>query len=301
MRSRLRFFFITALALALFSEHRILTDNLKGIASPAKLEVSERKSFTELLVESKSDKYSKHHYEKYYEKWLAPYRETRGLKLLEIGANEGHSLNLWSNYFDKEPEIIVGLAYGNAETIVREGTFTAEEGKAKVTVIEGDQSSPDTIRKLIGMGPWDVIIDDGSHVPQHVLGTLFSLWSTIRNGGMYIIEDIETSYWKQGREIYGYKLIGTGFLSDSKHSTVYKLKEILDILARYQLGIDQSKSSVMPGDDSICSIEWGMNIVALKKCSAEEEERKPEMSKKKWYSSDNFEEWKKSVLSTNPH
>lgn len=35
-------------------------------------EEEKRKSFTEILIESGSDKYERHHYERYYEPWLQP-------------------------------------------------------------------------------------------------------------------------------------------------------------------------------------------------------------------------------------
>ena len=51
---------------------------------------------------------------------------------------------------------------------------------------------------------FDVIIDDGSHVPEHQLLTLKILWNSLKESGVYIIEDIETSYWGRS-SIYGYK------------------------------------------------------------------------------------------------
>jgi len=49
-----------------------------------------------------------------------------------------------------------------------------------------------------------LINDDGSHIPQHQLLTFNILFPLLEDGGVYIIEDIETSYWTKG-EIYGYK------------------------------------------------------------------------------------------------
>jgi len=57
-----------------------------------------------------TDKFGKHHYEQYYNEWLAPYQNVSGLKFLEIGAHMGSSLNVWRHYFTK-PSLILGLAY----------------------------------------------------------------------------------------------------------------------------------------------------------------------------------------------
>ena len=46
--------------------------------------------------------------------------------------------------------------------------------------------------------------DDGSHVPSHQKTSFEELWPSVAEGGMYVIEDIETSWWKNTRGIYGY-------------------------------------------------------------------------------------------------
>lgn len=266
----------------------------------------ERSSFTKLLNESGSDKYDRHHYERYYERWLAPYRQKPGLRFLEIGADHGHSLRLWVSYFWNDPEIIVGLAYarGNTSALVPAGDFTVADDSSSTShtanvahVIYGDQSKADTMQRLWELGPWDVIVDDGSHVPSQVLYTLFSLWQSIAPGGMYIIEDVETSYWKRNSQIYGYDLPGTGFQADAKHSVVAKLKEILDILPRHQLGLESL--SVMPGDEDVCSMEWGMNLVAIRKCGPGDGVGPPIRVPKPFDILD-LEAWKAHVKESNP-
>jgi len=57
-----------------------------------------------------TDKFSFHHYEQYYNEWLAPYQIKRGLKFLEIGTYEGKSLNAWRHYFTNA-SLILSLAY----------------------------------------------------------------------------------------------------------------------------------------------------------------------------------------------
>ena len=48
----------------------------------------------------------------------------------------------------------------------------------------------------VGGQKFDVIIDDGSHIPWHQIFTLETIFDTfLKDGGVYIIEDIETSYW----------------------------------------------------------------------------------------------------------
>ena len=53
--------------------------------------------------------------------------------------------------------------------------------------------------------PIHFICDDGSHVPEHQLLTFNTLFSRLEIGGVYVIEDIETSYWTK-KQCYGYPI-----------------------------------------------------------------------------------------------
>jgi len=67
--------------------------------------------------------------------------------------------------------------------------------------LEGAGLDLDFMQKNLGepvdweRGGWDIIIDDGSHVPRHQLITFTSLFPCVRPGGVYVIEDIESSYY----------------------------------------------------------------------------------------------------------
>ncbi|KAI2506123.1 major facilitator superfamily-like protein [Fragilaria crotonensis] len=129
------------------------------------------KSFTELLEESGSDKYYRHHFERYYSDWFEPFRKKRNLKILEIGAKGGKSISLWDNYFE-HAELILGLAYAYGTENLPE---VIPGMRQNVRVHFGDQSTRETMQVLADAGPFDIIIDDGSHVPQHVRFSLFAL------------------------------------------------------------------------------------------------------------------------------
>lgn len=130
---------------------------------------------------SGSDKVYRHHYERYYEPWLKDIRCKPGLKIVEIGAERGRSLKVWDDFFTA-PETIVGVAYG-----ISQSRMFNRLG-ARTFVLWGDQSKNETMQELITKGPWDVIIDDGSHLPSHMIYTMFALWQSVKPGGLYIIE-----------------------------------------------------------------------------------------------------------------
>jgi predicted O-methyltransferase YrrM len=43
-------------------------------------------------------------------------------------------------------------------------------------------------------GPFDMILDDGSHMNEHVIYSFEHLWDSIKPGGVYVVEDVCTSY-----------------------------------------------------------------------------------------------------------
>eukprot|EP00540_Astrosyne_radiata_P018571 CAMPEP_0116824288 /NCGR_PEP_ID=MMETSP0418-20121206/1312_1 /TAXON_ID=1158023 /ORGANISM="Astrosyne radiata, Strain 13vi08-1A" /LENGTH=168 /DNA_ID=CAMNT_0004452639 /DNA_START=10 /DNA_END=516 /DNA_ORIENTATION=+ len=133
------------------------------------------------------------------------------------------------------------------------------------------------MQQVCSKGPYDIILDDGSHVPPHVIFSLFALWPCVKEGGIYIIEDLETSYWDSGNQVYGYKLEGTGFGASPEHSVAEKLKQLIDVLVRSKTDYEDPELplSVLPGDEEICEISFGRNLVALRKCRLEQQTDRP--------------------------
>jgi demethylmacrocin O-methyltransferase len=41
------------------------------------------------------------------------------------------------------------------------------------------------------------VIDDGSHIPDHVMQSWIVLWMELTTPGWYVIEDLMTSYWPE--------------------------------------------------------------------------------------------------------
>jgi len=59
-------------------------------------------------------------------------------------------------------------------------------------------------------GPFDVVVDDGSHMNAHQIFSFRQLFDAVKDGGLYFIEDVQTSFWPgmvsgiiwDGRHIY---------------------------------------------------------------------------------------------------
>lgn len=103
-------------------------------------------------------------------------------RVLEVGVNAGSSLRMWEEYFPNAK--IVGL------DIRREVLFTA----GRVECHYADQSSRQSLLAAVaaaGGGPFDLIIDDGSHEDAHQIVTAETLMPLLATGGAFVIEDID--------------------------------------------------------------------------------------------------------------
>ena len=117
--------------------------------------------------------------------------------MLEIGVADNGSVKLWSKYFDNPNITVIDIV-------------EKDVGDASFVLL--DQSDEKMLLQyaLRNEANFDIIIDDGSHVPAHEFVYLIHLWKTLKPGGVYIVEDIETSFWGKS-EIYGYKFDSNKF------------------------------------------------------------------------------------------
>jgi hypothetical protein len=136
-----------------------------------------------------------HSYAAAYADVLGPFRSKR-IKLLEIGLLKGSSLLGWRAYFPRAS--IAGI------DIMPKPEMT----RGRVRVYQGDQgSAADLDRICANEAPFDIIIDDGSHFSRHQLFSFYHLFPHLKDGGIYVIEDVQTSYWRgpvRGVEWDGY-------------------------------------------------------------------------------------------------
>lgn len=59
----------------------------------------------------------------------------------------------------------------------------------------GDQSDSAFLQEVARKyGPFDVVIDDGSHIGRHIHASYTALWHAVRPGGTYVVEDLPVAY-----------------------------------------------------------------------------------------------------------
>jgi SAM-dependent methyltransferase len=120
--------------------------------------------------------------------------QDKEIKILEIGVQKGKSLMLFRDYFNKAT--IVGVDIKDAPECWNDNGDLIE--KDRIEIFKGDSTDYDFMEKNIfdKYGQFDIIIDDGSHVHKDQNLNVFQLWRWVVPGGIYIIEDLCTSYWK---------------------------------------------------------------------------------------------------------
>ncbi|MBO0735414.1 MAG: class I SAM-dependent methyltransferase [Alphaproteobacteria bacterium] len=123
-----------------------------------------------------------------YEELLGHLRD-RAPKILEIGVYKGASLKLWSGYFG-EGTTIVGID-------IQPACKRYEDPDNNIFVRIGSQADRAFLRALIDeFGPFDAILDDGSHVSGDQIASFNALFKDgLRTGGVYLVEDLECYFW----------------------------------------------------------------------------------------------------------
>lgn len=134
-----------------------------------------------------TDKSSKFHdYLNKYEKYL-PFPRDKKLNILEIGVLRGESLKTWEEYFYNSN--VIGID-------INQDCKIYESGKIKIEI--GDQTDENFLNWVCSKhGPFDLIIDDGSHMNEHMLLSFKYLFKNLKNQGVYVIEDVVCSYWPE--------------------------------------------------------------------------------------------------------
>ena len=125
-----------------------------------------------------------HNYCVKYEKYL-PFKRYDEINILEIGVLDGKSLLTWKEYFYRAN--ILGID-------INPDCKKYEEPRISVEI--GSQDDGNFLsRTWQKYGPFDMILDDGSHMNEHVIYSFEHLWGSVKSGGVYIVEDCGTSYW----------------------------------------------------------------------------------------------------------
>jgi hypothetical protein len=148
------------------------------------------------------------HYFDIYERHFSKFRN-KEIVVLEIGVSQGGSLQMWKNYFGEKAKI-----YG---IDIEPRCKDFEEENIKILIgSQQDRNFLKEVRKQIP--PIDILIDDGGHTMTQQIVTFEELFHHVKNDGVYLCEDLCTSYWLEYGG--GHKRQGT-FIEYSKNFIDY--------------------------------------------------------------------------------
>jgi O-antigen biosynthesis protein len=197
-----------------------------------------------------------------YDAVFGKYQDKEDFSLLEIGIQNGGSLEVYSQFF-QGLKIIVGCDINPAC-----GELVYEDARVNIVIGNCATSSVcDEINRICAQ--YDIIIDDGSHTSQDIVRAFLMYFSKLKPGGSFIIEDLHASYWGEwgGGLFYG-------------KSSMSFLKLLLDVIHHEHWGIDAANHDVLvkefpeykdlimnAGIDEICSISFFNSICVVEKSS----------------------------------
>ena len=131
-----------------------------------------------------SDKWAS--YLAYYDTLFGPLRE-QPLTMLEIGVQNGGSLETWSRYFK------AGQRFIGCDIDPKCGTLQYED--QRISIVVGDANAAPTFQAIRAISAdFDIVIDDGSHQSMDILNSFVNYFPLLKPGGLYVVEDAHTLY-----------------------------------------------------------------------------------------------------------
>ena len=119
-----------------------------------------------------------------YSNYFKDYKD-KEINILEIGIDKGESLKIWRKYFTRAK--ICGIDIIDIKSQI--------EG---VDFIKADQTDGKALKEICDKYKgFDIIIDDGGHYSNHIVTSLNFLFDYLKDNGLYIVEDLQTSYFRR--------------------------------------------------------------------------------------------------------
>lgn len=225
-------------------------------------------SLVELARKHGTDKWGTHRYAQHYDRYLEHLRD-EPVNILEIGvggysdpAKGGHSLRMWKEYFPK------GRVFGMD---LHDKSKLEED---RIRIFRGDQGDPESLRAVAAeIGRLDIVVDDGSHLSEHVVTTFETLFPLLEPNGIYAVEDLQTSYWPEWH--------GSEDRS-SEDTSMGMLKRLVDGL-NYEEFVDEGYDPTYT-DRHVVAAHFFHNLAIIEKGQNAEGTRKRSILKKRYAS-----------------
>lgn len=160
-----------------------------------------------------------------YEQKFKPYQNLE-IKLLEIGIQNGGSLEIYSKYFSQAKRIL--------GCDINRKCSNLQYDDPRIQVIVGDANQPSIKTEILKDGQFDIIIDDGSHTSKDIVQSFCQYFPLLKEGGIFIVEDLHCSYWSEFQGGLFHPISSMNFF-----------KRLVDILNFESWGINKPVGSIL--------------------------------------------------------
>jgi glycosyltransferase involved in cell wall biosynthesis len=188
-----------------------------------------------------SDKWSLYLTE--YDRLFKPYRELP-ISLLEIGVQNGGSLEIWSQYFSNGTKFVGCDINPDCQKLTYDDS--------RIAVIVGDATTSETQQKIHDQSAtFDLIIEDGSHTSGDIVKAFARYFPLLKEGGLFVAEDLHCSYWQEfeGGIFHPY-------------SSMNFFKHLTDIINHEHWGVDRDLTQLLSGFKNNYQIDLNEDLLS---------------------------------------
>ncbi|MGE3542174.1 MAG: class I SAM-dependent methyltransferase, partial [Candidatus Tectimicrobiota bacterium] len=151
------------------------------------------------------------------------------VSLLEIGIQNGGSLEIWAQYFPSATKI-VGCD-------INPDCGLLQYDDPRIAVVIGDVNTDTTQADIVQQAQvFHVIIDDGSHLSSDIIKSFARYFPYLEAGGLFVVEDLHCSYWQEYE----------GGLFDPFSSIAF-FKRLADIVSYEHWGLQKQCTDTLEG------------------------------------------------------
>jgi glycosyltransferase involved in cell wall biosynthesis len=172
-----------------------------------------------------------------YDRMFSPYRD-KPVRMLEIGIQNGGSLEIWSQYFPN------GQKFVGCD--INPDCAKLEYDDPRITIIVGDANTDQSEADIVqATDCFDLIIDDGSHTSGDIVKSFRRYFPRLKAGGVFVAEDLHCSYWQgfEGGLYYPY-------------SSISFFKRLADIVNHEHWGVPKTREHLLKGIGEHFSIQF---------------------------------------------
>ena len=171
-----------------------------------------------------------------YDRLFSIYRD-QPIRMLEIGVQNGGSLEIWSKYFP-DAHVLVGCD-------INPDCAKLTYDDSRIRLVLGDANTDVAEADILRHSPrFDLIIDDGSHTSGDIIKSFARYFRHLNHGGMFVVEDLHCSYWEdfEGGLYYPY-------------SSMSFFKRLADVINYEHWGLSKDRHQILSGITEHYSID----------------------------------------------